>query len=163
MFAKKNFFFLFFLPLSDANLLSASNALSLIIAQHTELLCYLLSRMFLSRFRALGDLVLIRYAWLKCNKINSEVHSVRERNRRENVTENESTTEASASTDEHKKKTLTGAAQPNWHAKSIFQSNGLKGIYDGTSRQVGIHNAVNVWAKETQRRHLELSHRACLL
>lgn len=60
--------------------------------------------MFLSRFVALGDLVLIRYAWLKRNKINLEVHSVRERNRHENVTENESTTEASASTDEHKKK-----------------------------------------------------------
>lgn len=97
MFAKK----WVFLPLSDANLLSASNALSLIIGQHTELLCYLLSRMFLSRFGALGDLVLIRYAWLKRNKINSEVYSVRERNRHENVTENESTTEASASADKH--------------------------------------------------------------
>lgn len=102
MFAKKLFFFS--LPLSDANLLSASNALSLIIAQHTELLCYLLSRMFLSRFGALGDLVLIRHAWLKHNKINLEVHSVRERNRHENVTENESTTEASASAGERKKK-----------------------------------------------------------
>lgn len=60
--------------------------------------------MFLSRFGALGDLVLIRYAWLKRNKINSEVHSVRERNRHENVTENESTTEASASADEREKK-----------------------------------------------------------
>lgn len=53
-----------------------------------------------------------------------------------------------ASIDTNVRQALTGAVQPNWHAKSIFQSSGLKSIYDQMRRQVGIHNAENIWAKE---------------
>lgn len=54
-----------------------------------------------------------------------------------------------------------GAAQQNWHAKSIFQSSGLKSVYDGMRQRVGIQNAANMQAAvgERERGHLELSHR----